>query len=101
MFDKAKQLYQLQKQARELQKELKGTEIEARSNNGMVTVVFTGEQHIKSISIDPSYLNAGKKGELEQEIVKVIGEAISRTQAFAADKTKKLMGDMGLNIPGM
>ena len=101
MFDKAKQLYQLQKQAREVQKELKNTEIEAKSTGGAVTVVFTGEQHIKSIDINESYLNADKKRELENEIVKVVGEAISRAQAYAADKTKKLMGDMGMNVPGL
>ena len=101
MFDKAKQLYQLQKEARGVQKELKSTEIEARSNNGAVTVVFTGDQHIKSISIDNAWMSADKKNELESEIVKVVGEGISRSQAYAAEKTKKLMGDMGLNLPGM
>ena len=101
MFDKAKQLYQLQKQAREVQKELKNTEIEAKSNNGAVSVVFTAEQHIKSVDINELYLNADKKRELESEIVKVVGEAISRAQAYAAEKTKKLMGDMGMNIPGL
>lgn len=101
MFDKAKQLYQLQKEARGVQKELKSTEIEAKSNSGAVSVVFSGDQHIKSISIDENWLATDKKGELEAELVKVIGEGISRSQAYAAEKTKKLMGDMGLNIPGM
>jgi len=101
MFDKAKQLYQLQKEARSVQKELKETEIEARSNNGAVSVVFTGDMHIKSLEIDKSWLSDDKKSELENEVVKVVGEAISRSQAYAADKTKKLMGDMGMNIPGV
>lgn len=101
MFDKAKQLYQLQKEAREVQKELKSTEIEAKSNNGAVSVVFTGDQHIKSVEINDEWLNVEKKRELQEELVKVVGEAINRSQAVAAEKTKKLMGDMGLNIPGM
>jgi DNA-binding YbaB/EbfC family protein len=101
MFDKAKQLYQVQKEARGVQKELKSTEIEAKSNSGAVSVVFSGDQHIKSVEINEDWLNVDKKRELEQEIVKVVGEAINRSQAVAAEKTKKLMGDMGLNIPGM
>lgn len=101
MFDKAKELYQLQKEARAVQKELKSTEIEASGNNGAVTVVFTGDQHLKSVSIDPQWLNEDKKSELESELVKVVGEGISRSQALAAEKTKKLMGDMGMNLPGM
>jgi len=101
MFDKAKELYQLQKEARAVQKELKSTEIEARSNNGAVSVIFTGDQHIKSINIDESWLEKDKKQELESEIIKVVGEGISRSQAYAAEKTKKLMGDLGMNLPGM
>lgn len=101
MFDKAKQLYQLQKEARDVQKELKSTEIEVKSNTGAVSVIFSGDQHIKSISIDDAWMSGDKKDELEAEIVKVVGEAINRSQAVAAEKTKKLMGDMGINIPGM
>ncbi|HPM27689.1 MAG TPA: YbaB/EbfC family nucleoid-associated protein [bacterium] len=101
MFDKAKDLYRLQKEARAVQKELKSAEIEASSNNGAVTVIFSGDQHIKNIEIDSGWLTPDKKGELEKEIVKVVGEAISRAQAYAAEKTKKLMGDMGVNFPGM
>jgi DNA-binding YbaB/EbfC family protein len=101
MFDKAKDLYRLQKEARAVQKELKSAEIEASSTSGAITVIFSGDQHIKSIKINPEWLSADKKEELEKEIVKVTGEAISRAQAYAAEKTKKLMGDMGVNLPGM
>ncbi len=99
MFEKAKQLYELQKQARALQKELRNTEIEARSPDGKITVVFNGEMHLKSISIDDSRLHDRKS--LERDLEKTIAEAISRTQAYAAEKTKKIMGDLGLKIPGM
>jgi DNA-binding YbaB/EbfC family protein len=101
MLDKAKQLYQLQKEAKEVQKELKATEIEAKSNAGAVTVIFTGDQHIKSVDISEEWLKPERKRELEIEMVKVVSEAISRSQSVAAEKTKKLMGNMGLNIPGM
>jgi len=100
-LDKAKQLYQLQKEAKAIQKELRDTEIEARSKEGAVTVVINGEQHIKSIEIADEYLNAEKKRELEQELVKVVSEAINRAQMVAAERTKKLMGEMGVNFPGM
>ena len=101
MFDKAKQLYQLQKKAREVQKELKNTEVEARSSDGLISVVFTADQKVRSVEIDLSLLSADRKRDLEEKMTRVISEGLSRVQAVAAEKTKGLMGEMGINIPGM
>jgi len=101
MLDKAKQLYHLQKKAREVQKELKNTEVEARSTDGLIAVIFTGDQKIKQVVIDESILSVEKKRELEEKLTRVIAEGLSRAQAVAAEKTKGLMGEMGINIPGM
>lgn len=99
MLDKAKQLWDLQKKAKAIQKELKETEVEAKAANGLVTVVFNGEQHIQSIEIDESLLQAENKRNLEKAIQQAIAEALSRVQAIAAQKMKAIAGD--LNIPGM
>jgi len=101
VFDKAKQLYQLQKKAKEVQRELKNTEIEARSSDNTISVLFSGDQKIKSIDINESLLDSAKKRELEEKLIRVISEGLSRSQAVAAEKTKGLMGEMGINIPGM
>lgn len=101
MFDKAKQIYELQKKAKAVQKELKETEIEAKSKDGRVTVVFNGEQHLTKIEIDESLLSPESKRELEGALERTISEGISKAQAVAAEKTKELMKDMNLNIPGM
>ncbi len=101
MFDKAKELYQLQKKAKEIQKELRNTEIEAKSVDSLVSVVFTADQKVKSIEIDQSLLSSDKKKELEEKLTRVVSEGLSRVQAVAAEKTKGLMGEMGINIPGM
>ncbi|MFA6694954.1 MAG: YbaB/EbfC family nucleoid-associated protein, partial [Bacillota bacterium] len=60
-MDKAKQLYQLQKKAKQVQKELKNTEVEAKSTDGLVTVVLSADQKIKSVTIDESLINPDKK----------------------------------------
>lgn len=99
MLDKAKQLWELQKKARAIQKELKETEVEAKAADGQVIVVFNGEQHIQSIEIDPTMLNPEKKRELEKALQQAISEAISRVQVIASEKMKAIAGD--LNIPGM
>jgi len=101
MLDKMKQLYQLQKKAKEIQKNLRNIEIEAKSSNGLVTVVYNGEQKMVSIDLDQSLLGPDHKQQLEQTIVRVVAEAQSRAQAIATEKTKGVMKEMGMNIPGL
>ncbi len=88
----------LVKKAKKIQKELKNTEIEAAAKDGSVRVVFNGEQHIKSIEISESALSAGNKFQLEKEIVNVVSQAISKSQAIAAEQMKEVAGS--LNLPG-
>jgi DNA-binding YbaB/EbfC family protein len=98
-FSKMKDLYQLQKKARQIQKELKETEIEAKSNNGWVRVVLNGEQHLTDVEIAEEALNPQNKNELEKDIKNTVSQAISRAQAYAAEKMKDIAGN--LNSPGL
>ena len=98
-FSKAKELYELQKKARAIQKELKNTEIEAKSNSGWVTVVMNGEQHLVDIQISDEAMSTENRKELEKDIKNVVTQAISRAQAYAAEKMKEVAG--GLGIPGL
>lgn len=97
-FSKAKDTYELVKKAKQIQKELKETEIEASNSEGTVTVVFNGEQRMVDIQIDEEWLTPDKKRDLEKAILNVSGQAISKAQAIAAEQAKKVMGDM--NLPG-
>jgi DNA-binding YbaB/EbfC family protein len=101
MIDKMKQLYDMQKKAKQIQKELKETEIEAQSADGGVTVIFNGEIHIVDVKISEAMLEAGNKHALEQAVKNTVAQAISKAQAIAAEKAKSMMGDLGINLPGM
>ncbi len=98
-FGKARELYDLQKKARKIQKELKETEIEAKSADSWVTVVFNGEQHMTDITIADEALSPENKKELEKDLKNTISQAIARAQAHAAEKMRDIAGN--LNIPGM
>ena len=97
-FGQAKDMLALAKQAKKIQKELKETEIEAASGDGAVRVVFNGEQHLKSITISEDALRPENKMNLEKTLVSVMGQAISKAQAVAADRMKEVAG--ALNLPG-
>jgi len=98
-FEKFKKLYELQKQARAIQKDLRATLIEAQSADGKIKVVFTAEQKLESLEIAEDWLQPGRKRELEAALIKVIQDAIAKVQKVAAEKAKEVM--TGLGLPGM
>lgn len=87
--------------AKAIQNELKKTEIDATSRDNLVSVTVTGELKLKSVTIDPSMLNPDKKLELERLIQATVAEALQQAQQIAAEKTREVMKDLGVNIPGM
>ena len=101
MLDKMKQLYQLQKQARDMQKVLRDTEIEAQGRRGWVTVVVNGELHVESVTINEVALVPDNKRDLERELEESFREALQKAQAIAAEKSKEMMKAMNIDLPGL
>lgn len=97
MFDQAKMMLK----AKKVQSDLKKTEIEASGGNGLITVVFTGDMKLKSLDIDESLLEPGEKATLERLLRETIVEAMNQAQQVAAEKTREVMKEMGVNIPGL
>lgn len=95
MFEKAKDLYKLQKQAREIKKKLNNTHIEAEQEG--VKVVINGEQEIIEVTISEEALQDSKK--LGKTLVATLNKAIKKSQQIGAEMMKDVMG--GLNLPGM
>jgi DNA-binding YbaB/EbfC family protein len=98
-FEKFKKIYELQKKAKEIQRDLRDTLVEAQSADGKIKVVFNAEQKIESIEIAEDLLNPSRKKEIENSLLKVIQDAISKVQKIAAEKAKEVMG--GLGFPGI
>jgi len=92
MFDKAKDMYKLQKQAKEVKKKLENIHIEAEQDDVKITI--DGQQNVISVSIGESILN--KKEDLENALKKAFNKAIKKSQEIAAAEMKDVMGSMGL-----
>lgn len=95
MFDKARDLYKLQKQAREIKKKLKNTHIEAEHEG--VVVIINGEQEVIEVRISDEAI--ADKGKLQKNITNCLNKAIKKSQQIGAELMKDVMGDMGL--PGL
>ncbi len=95
MFDKAKNLYKLQKQAREIKEKLGNTHIEAE-NEG-VSVIINGEQEVIEVHLTDECLQDKKT--LEKNLVNCMNKAVKKSQQIGAELMKDIMGEM--NLPGM
>lgn len=93
MFDQAKDLYKLQKQAKQIKDELANIHIE--STEGGVKVVINGEQTVISVTITLEQYQ-GNTPQLEKDSVIALNKAIKKSQEIAAEKMKGIMGGMGL-----
>lgn len=95
MLDKFKDMYEWQKKAKQVKKELKNIHIEAEVDG--VIVIINGEQDVLEIKIPESM--AGNMKGLADILVKCTNKAIKKSQQVAADMMKDIMG--GMNLPGL
>lgn len=95
MFEKAKDMYKMQKEARKIKKQLANTHIEAEHEGVKVTI--NGEQEVVEIDINDEAIQDKKK--LEKNLLQAFNKAIKKSQQVGAEMMKDVMGD--LNLPGM
>lgn len=90
-LNQMKMLNDLRKAQKDLAKEI----IEVEAGDGAVVVQITGELKIKSIKIDPAYVDLDDIHELEHWIEIAIRDGMAKAQEIAAEKMKPLMGGLG------
>jgi DNA-binding protein YbaB len=90
-MNKAKDLYKLQRQAKQIKGELRNIHIEAES--GGVTVTVDGEQVFIEVKVNPEILSDVKK--VEKAFVDASNKAIKKSQLIGAEKMKSVMGGLG------
>lgn len=93
MFQKMKDMYKMQKQAKAIKSELKQIHVEAEENG--VVVVVSAEQELISVDIPAEMLNADNKKKIEKSILLATQKAMKKAQQIAAEKMKSVMGDLG------
>ena len=88
MFDKMKQLYDLQKKAKEIQKRLENIQVE--QNQDGIQLRINGVFKVESLQIDPALLSAEKKSRLEGALMKIFTAAVQEAQKRSALESKDL-----------
>ena len=90
-MDQAKDMYKLQKQAKQIKKELKNIHVEAEADG--VTVVVNGEQNFIDCKISEAV--AGDPVRIGKALVEAANKAVKKSQMIGAEKMKEVMGGFG------
>ena len=102
MMNQMKQLYEMQKKAKELQRQLETIKVEKSNSSGTLKIRVNGAQKLESVTIDPIWLAGDKKAALESSLVELINGAFDDAQKQSASQAAALMKDLkGLGIPGL
>jgi DNA-binding YbaB/EbfC family protein len=94
-----KQIQKLQEEMAKTQEALAEETLTVTAGGGAVTIVITGQQKIKSITLKPEIVAPDDIEMLQDLFVAAVNEAIETSQTHAASKLQGLTG--GLNIPGL
>jgi DNA-binding YbaB/EbfC family protein len=92
-----KKVQEMQAKMAALQEELDTIEVEGGAGAGMVKVVMTAKGSLRSVSIDPSLLNADEKEILEDLVVAAVNDAKGKAEKTMQDRMSALTA--GLPIP--
>ena len=95
MFNMIKQAMQLQSKIKETQKNLNKSIIEGSAGNNSVVITMTGDQKLKSVTINPENIKNNK--ELEKLIFQAMNDTLEKSKKLLAEQMSNATG--GLNIP--
>jgi nucleoid-associated protein EbfC len=97
-----KQAQAMQQKMQDMQAELDTIEVEGSAGGGMVKIMMTAKGQLKSVSLDPSLLNADEKEIVEDLIVAAANDARAKAertmQERMAEVTKGLPLPPGLKL---
>lgn len=97
MFEKMKQLMEMQKNMQEVKRQLENTVFDITSSDGLVKITMNAAQDLKNISIQ-SDLQGMDKFTLEESIKDAYNRAVKHAREAGAQKLKSITG---MNIPGL
>ncbi len=98
-----KQLQKMQEDMQKAQEALADETLEVQSGGGAITIVITGHQRVKSITIKPELLDTSDPewtGDLQDLLVAAVNQAIEQSQALAAERMEAVSGGLGNMLPG-
>jgi DNA-binding YbaB/EbfC family protein len=89
------QLKKLQEQMAVAQDQLAVETVTASVGGGVVKVTMTGDQHCKSVTIDPELLKDADAEMLQDLVLSAVNAALDQSRDMASEKLGPLSGGLG------
>lgn len=94
-----RQATKLTEKVKKRKEELANETVEGKAGDGLVTVVATGTQDIKTIKIDKKAIDPNDTSMLEDLITAACNAALAQSKTYAQTELDKVSG--GIKIPGL
>ncbi len=94
-----RQANKLTEKIEQRKKELADETVEGKAGDGLVTVVATGTQEIKTIKIDKRAVDATDTAMLEDLVTAAVNAALAQSREHMQKELAKISG--GVKIPGL
>lgn len=96
--DLMKQAQQLQENVRKAQEGLASMEVTGQAGGGIVTVVMSGRYEVRSLRIDPKFMNEEREM-LEDMVATAINDAVKKVADTLQERLAGLGLPSGLKLP--
>jgi len=93
------QLQKLQEEMAQAQEALGEETVEVTVGGGALTLVMTGHQKVRSVTIDPSVVDPEDVELLEDLIIAAVNEAVERSQEMATERMERFTAGLDINLP--
>jgi DNA-binding protein YbaB len=102
MFQNVKKIYEMQKQAKALQKELKDELVEVEGDDGAIVLTLNAAMDIIDLKFKYEELGKTKPVDnvLAKKILEVIRKGLEIAQKISQDKMKPMAGDLFKGMGG-
>lgn len=97
MMGLMKQAQDMQKKMADMQAQLETLEFEGSAGGGLVTVVMTAKNVLKSVKIDPSLMVQGEEEILEDLVISACNDARNKAERSVQERMAEVT--RGLPIP--
>src|SRR5919199_1124873 len=91
---------QMQQEMTRIQAELAETEIEGSAGGGVVRATVTGNQVVRSITIEPDAVDPSDVEMLQDLVIAAVNEALDASRKLAEQKMGALTGGLGAGLGG-
>lgn len=98
-----RQLQKMQEDMVAAQQALENETVEVSVGGGAVTIVITGHQRVRSVTIKPEAIDTSDPEwltDLQDLLVVAVNQAIEQSQTMAAQRMEAITGGLG-DIPGL